>query len=120
MIVHKSMIDGTGTKPIGAGPFQFESYTREQIVKMTKNPKYYNAKEILLAGLDIVNVDLGPAGDHGAAFRGHRLHHHRRRDHQAARAGTRSSAPAACRATRTTTCTCVSTDRWRTSSSGRR
>jgi len=62
MIVHKSMIDGTGTKPIGAGPFQFDSYAREQIVKMTKNPKYYNAKEILLGGLDIVNVDLGPAG----------------------------------------------------------
>jgi len=62
MVVHKSMIDGTGTKPIGAGPFQFESYQREQIVKMTKNPKYYNAKQILLGGLDIVNVDLGPAG----------------------------------------------------------
>ena len=62
MVVHKSMIDGTSTKPIGAGPFQFDSYTREQIVKMSKNPKYYNAKEILLGGLDIVNVDLGPAG----------------------------------------------------------
>lgn len=62
MVVHKSMIDGTATKPIGAGPFQFESYTREQIVKMTKNPKYYNAKQILLAGLEIVNVPLGPEG----------------------------------------------------------
>jgi peptide/nickel transport system substrate-binding protein len=62
MIVHKSMIDGTGTEPIGAGPFQFESYQREQIVKMTKNPNYYNADKILLGGLDIVNVDLGPAG----------------------------------------------------------
>lgn len=62
MVVHKSMIDGTATKPIGAGPFQLESYTREQIVKMTKNPKYYDAKKILLAGLDIVNVPLGPEG----------------------------------------------------------
>jgi ABC-type transport system substrate-binding protein len=62
MVVHKSMIDGTATKPVGAGPFQFESYTREQIVKMTKNPNYYNAKNIRLAGLDIVNVPLGPEG----------------------------------------------------------
>jgi peptide/nickel transport system substrate-binding protein len=62
MVVHKSMIDGTGTKPVGAGPFQFESYTREQIVKMKKNPNFYNAKKILLGGLDIVNVPLGPEG----------------------------------------------------------
>lgn len=62
MVVHKSMIDGTATEPIGAGPFVLDSYTREQIVKMSKNTRYYNAKQILLGGLDIVNVDLGPAG----------------------------------------------------------
>lgn len=62
MVVHKSMIDGTATKPVGAGPFQFESYTREQIFKMKKNPNFYNAKKILLGGLDLVNVPLGPEG----------------------------------------------------------
>ena len=62
MVVHKSMIAGAAAKPIGAGPFMFDSYTREQIVKMKKNPNFYNEKQILLSGLDIVNVPLGPEG----------------------------------------------------------
>ncbi len=50
MVVHKSMIDGTATEPIGAGPFMLENYTREQVVETVKNPRYYNVKKILVAG----------------------------------------------------------------------
>lgn len=61
MIVHPSIINGTGTEPIGAGPFVLDNYAPEQIVEMSKNDRYYDADKILLDGLDIVNVELGPA-----------------------------------------------------------
>ena len=34
MIVHPSVINGTGTEPIGAGPFVLDNYAPEQIVEM--------------------------------------------------------------------------------------
>jgi ABC-type transport system substrate-binding protein len=61
MILHPSIINGTGTEPIGAGPFKLDRYAPEQIAEMSKNDRYYDADKILLAGLNIVNVELGPA-----------------------------------------------------------
>jgi peptide/nickel transport system substrate-binding protein len=61
MIVHPSVANGTSTEPIGAGPFTLDNYAPEQIVEMSKNDRYYDADKILLGGLEIVNVELGPA-----------------------------------------------------------
>ena len=43
-------------KPVGAGPFVLESYTPERSVVFTKNPGYFEAKKIKLAGVELVQV----------------------------------------------------------------
>jgi ABC-type transport system substrate-binding protein len=43
-------------KPIGAGPFLLKSYTPERSVVFEKNPKYFQAKKIKLAGVELVQV----------------------------------------------------------------
>ncbi len=43
-------------KPVGAGPFLLESYTPERSVVFVKNPAYFEAKKIRLAGVELVQV----------------------------------------------------------------
>ena len=43
-------------KPVGAGPFVLESYTPERSVVFVKNPDYFEAKKIKLAGVELVQV----------------------------------------------------------------
>jgi peptide/nickel transport system substrate-binding protein len=43
-------------KPVGAGPFVLKSYTPERSVVFEKNPKYFEAKKIRLAGVELVQV----------------------------------------------------------------
>jgi ABC-type transport system substrate-binding protein len=45
---------------IGAGPMKIDSYTPGVGVKMSKNPNYWNAKNVKLAGAEIVNVAAAP------------------------------------------------------------
>ncbi|MGE3835834.1 MAG: ABC transporter substrate-binding protein [Acidimicrobiia bacterium] len=42
--------------PIGAGPFKLVSYTQGVSVKLEKSPTFWNAENIKLAGIEIVNV----------------------------------------------------------------
>jgi len=46
--------------PIGAGPFMLESYTPEQSLRLVKNPNYWNADAIRLAGVEWVQASAGP------------------------------------------------------------
>jgi peptide/nickel transport system substrate-binding protein len=43
-------------EPIGAGPFLLESYTPEREAVFVKNPDYFQAKKIKLAGVTLVQV----------------------------------------------------------------
>lgn len=52
-------------KPVGAGPFTFESYAREAKLVLKKNPNYWNASKVRLAGLEFVRVDQGAAQING-------------------------------------------------------
>ncbi len=45
---------------VGAGPFKLKSYIPNSKVVLVKNPKYWNAKSIHLAGITFVNVPQGP------------------------------------------------------------
>ena len=49
-----------GTDPVGAGPFMFKSYTTAEKLVLVKNPKYWDAKNIHLAGITFVSVPAGP------------------------------------------------------------
>jgi peptide/nickel transport system substrate-binding protein len=42
--------------PTGAGPFMITSYVPGQTIVMKKNPQYWNAQSIRLAGVDVVNM----------------------------------------------------------------
>ena len=46
--------------PVGAGPFKLIAYDPTQRMTFRKNPTYWNAKGIKLAGLELVNVNAGP------------------------------------------------------------
>ena len=45
---------------VGAGPFMLKSYVEGQKISLVKNPKYWNAKAIDLAGITFVDVPAGP------------------------------------------------------------
>ena len=44
----------------GAGPFMLKSYVEGEKIVLVKNPKYWNAKAIDLAGITFINVPPGP------------------------------------------------------------
>lgn len=46
--------------PVGAGPFLLVDYDPSQRMVFRKNPRYWDAKNIKLAGLEMVNVAAGP------------------------------------------------------------
>jgi ABC-type transport system substrate-binding protein len=50
----------TDTAPVGAGPFKFVSQTPGSEIVLEKNPDYWNADAIRLAGVKYQNVDAGP------------------------------------------------------------
>jgi peptide/nickel transport system substrate-binding protein len=45
---------------VGAGPFVLKSYVQGEKIILVKNPKYWDAKDIHLAGVTFVNVPIGP------------------------------------------------------------
>ncbi len=49
-----------GTDPVGAGPFMFKSYATAEKLVLVKNPRYWDAKNIHLAGITFVSVPPGP------------------------------------------------------------
>jgi ABC-type transport system substrate-binding protein len=50
--------ESLATKPAGSGPFVLNSYTQNANAKLTRNPKYFEADEIKVAGFE-----LYPAAD---------------------------------------------------------
>lgn len=52
----------TDTKPIGAGPFKFDSQVVGQEIKLSKFPGYWDAKNVKLAGIDYAAIDTGQNG----------------------------------------------------------
>jgi len=49
------------TQPVGAGPFKFESLTPERSLKLVKNPDYWDADNVKLAGVEFVHATAGQA-----------------------------------------------------------
>jgi ABC-type transport system substrate-binding protein len=52
--------NGLATHPVGAGPFELSSFVPDQAINLVKNPTYWDASSIRLAGIDFVNVTPGP------------------------------------------------------------
>ncbi|HKS47018.1 MAG TPA: ABC transporter substrate-binding protein [Amycolatopsis sp.] len=48
------------TKPVGAGPFTLVENTPQQQLSLRKNPGYWDAANVRLGGVDIVNTPTGP------------------------------------------------------------
>jgi peptide/nickel transport system substrate-binding protein len=48
------------TNVVGAGPFMIQSYTPDSKLVLVKNPRYWDAKNIALSGVTILNVPSGP------------------------------------------------------------
>jgi peptide/nickel transport system substrate-binding protein len=48
------------TNVVGAGPFMLKSYTQGQSIVLVKNPKYWDAQDVKLAGITFTNVPVGP------------------------------------------------------------
>jgi len=47
-------------EPVGAGPFLLESAAVESRVVLTKNPTYWNADQVHLAGMEFIHLLAGP------------------------------------------------------------
>jgi peptide/nickel transport system substrate-binding protein len=43
-------------KPVGAGPFMVQSYAEGSKITLVKNPKYWDADNVKLAGVEIIHV----------------------------------------------------------------
>lgn len=59
-IVAPSALDTAADKPVGSGPFTLDSFEPGQVISLKANPKYRDAKKYKLAGVDFVQVGLGP------------------------------------------------------------
>jgi ABC-type transport system substrate-binding protein len=46
--------------PVGAGPYVLKSYDPNQRIVLTKNPRYWDAKDIHVAEVDFISVSAGP------------------------------------------------------------
>jgi peptide/nickel transport system substrate-binding protein len=51
----------TDAVPVGAGPFKFVSQTPNALYTYEKNPDYWNAEAVNLAGIEYVHVESGPS-----------------------------------------------------------
>ena len=63
MIVSRTAVEGgtdINTTPVGAGPFVLDSYEPGVGITFTKNPDYWDADNIKLAGVEVVHIPAGP------------------------------------------------------------
>lgn len=51
--------DQIDTNPIGAGPFTLETNTPLQLLSLRKNPKFWDAANVEMGGVDIINTPPG-------------------------------------------------------------
>lgn len=59
---HPDQIDA---RPVGAGPFVLEKSTPQQLLSFRKNPAFWDAANVKLGGVDIVNTPTGPQQANG-------------------------------------------------------
>jgi peptide/nickel transport system substrate-binding protein len=65
----KGAAEGTlSERPIGAGPFQYESYEPEQRLSLSRFAKYWDAKRYKLGGVDFVQSSADPNANLTALF----------------------------------------------------
>jgi peptide/nickel transport system substrate-binding protein len=48
------------SKPVGAGPYQLDSYLQDQKITLSKNPQYYDKKSQRLASIEMLQAPYGP------------------------------------------------------------
>lgn len=58
-------IGAIDAKPVGAGPYLFETFKPNQILSVRKNPDFFDAKSWKLGGIDWIHSPDGPAGVNG-------------------------------------------------------
>lgn len=56
------------SKPIGAGPMVLAEWTPEQSMRLEKNPEYWDAESILVAGMDVIHAPADNAQARSGAF----------------------------------------------------
>ena len=47
------------SKPVGAGPYMFDSYQEGQTITLKRNPGYFNPKSVKLAGIQFIEEGAG-------------------------------------------------------------
>lgn len=57
--------DQIDTNPIGAGPFTVATNTPQQLLSLKRNPTYWDAENVQLGGVDIINTPTGPQQANG-------------------------------------------------------
>ena len=60
MIVAPSALETADTEPVGAGPFRLTEHQPGQQLTYEKNEDYWNADEVHLAGVELVESEAGP------------------------------------------------------------
>jgi ABC-type transport system substrate-binding protein len=60
MIVAPSAMETADTEPVGAGPFRLAEHQPGQQLTYEKNEDYWNADEVHLGGIEVVESEAGP------------------------------------------------------------
>lgn len=60
MIVAPAAYDTAATHPVGAGPFEYSSFTPGSKLSIRANPNYFDKGRYKLGGIDLVQVSTGP------------------------------------------------------------
>ena len=60
MIVAPSTIESADTEPVGAGPFRLAEHQPGQQLTYERNEDYWNAEEVHLGGIELVESEPGP------------------------------------------------------------
>lgn len=59
-IIASNSLNSADKKPVGAGPYEFVSYSAGSDFKIRKNPHYWEASKFDVPNIDFVNVGVGP------------------------------------------------------------
>lgn len=60
MIVSPAALETADTEPVGAGPFRLTDHRPGEQITLERNPDYWNADEVRLGGVELINTEAGP------------------------------------------------------------
>jgi peptide/nickel transport system substrate-binding protein len=60
MVMAPSTVKSAGTKPVGAGPFKFDSFTPGSTIKLVRNPDYWQQGVYDFPGITYTQTATGP------------------------------------------------------------